>query len=177
MRKLMKALSLSVLVIAAARVAGAQDAVFDASGFHQNREYFTQAPFEHVDTVTGNLILTFTDLAISGSGGTELRFQRTYNSKQGGGWTFGLAGVPWVLGDQWPPPQGIQESTWATIRMADGSGYPRFLCGTIIWHDRSQVTVISRAAIACLDSVSLRRLDLRPPLLLRVGDGFAGFGG
>jgi YD repeat-containing protein len=74
-------------------VAQGSDPTFDASGFQKGRDTFSQLPFEHVDTLTGNLILTFTDVALPGNAGLDLRFQRTYNSKSGL-WTFGLAGVP-----------------------------------------------------------------------------------
>jgi hypothetical protein len=55
--------------------------VFDATGFQQNRDYFSQLPFEHIDTLTGGLVLTFTDLMLPGNAGRELRIQRAYNSK------------------------------------------------------------------------------------------------
>jgi len=85
-----------VFFLAAATLASAQEeAAFEATGFQQNRDYFTQQPFEHIDTLSGNLILTFTDLVLPGNAGRELRFQRTYNSKSAA-WTFGLAGLPWA---------------------------------------------------------------------------------
>ena len=71
----------------------AQDPTFDAKGFQKGRDTFSQLPFEHVDALTGNLILTFTDFVLPGNAGFDVRFQRTYNSKSGQ-WTFGLAGVP-----------------------------------------------------------------------------------
>ena len=57
------------------------DDLFDARGFVQNRPYFGQTPVEHVDPVTGNVLLTFTDLVLPGNAGFDLRIQRTYNSK------------------------------------------------------------------------------------------------
>ena len=66
--------------------------VLDATGLQQNRDYFSEMPFEHIDTLTGSLVLTFTDLVLPGNAGRELRFQRTYNSKTGK-WSFGLAGI------------------------------------------------------------------------------------
>ena len=56
-------------------------AVFDERGFKPNREYFSQLPYEHIDPLTGNLLLTFTDLVLPGNAGFDLRIQRTYNSK------------------------------------------------------------------------------------------------
>ena len=61
--------------------AWAADPVIDGKGFGPNRELVSQLPFEHVDPMTGNLLLTFTDLELPGNGGFDLRIQRTYNSK------------------------------------------------------------------------------------------------
>jgi YD repeat-containing protein len=67
--------------VLAAASAGAADPVFDNMGFSANRELVSQLPFEHVDPMTGNLLLTFTDLELPGNAGFNLRIQRTYNSK------------------------------------------------------------------------------------------------
>jgi YD repeat-containing protein len=68
-------------LIAAASAARAADPVIDNRGFAQNREMVSELPFEHVDPMTGNLLLTFTDLVLPGNAGFDLRIQRTYNSK------------------------------------------------------------------------------------------------
>jgi YD repeat-containing protein len=81
------------------------DQVFDAWGFNQNRDYFSQLPYEHIDPMTGNLLLTFTDVVLPGNAGFDLRIQRTYNSKiyrdyNDKGDTLGedsWAGVGWTL--------------------------------------------------------------------------------
>ena len=70
----------AVAVLAAAS-AGAADPVIDNMGFSPNRELVSQLPFEHIDPMTGNLLLTFTDLELPGNAGFDLRIQRTYNSK------------------------------------------------------------------------------------------------
>ncbi len=57
------------------------DPVFDNKGFNPNREFVSQLPFEHIDPMTGNLLLTYTDLELPGNAGFNLRIQRTYNSK------------------------------------------------------------------------------------------------
>ncbi|MGC4081281.1 MAG: hypothetical protein QM736_03985 [Vicinamibacterales bacterium] len=49
--------------------------VFAAKGFQQNRDYFSQEPTEAFDTLTGNLILTYTLLALPGNGGHEQRLE------------------------------------------------------------------------------------------------------
>src|SRR5262245_21071439 len=86
--------------------ADAADPYFDARGFQPNRDLFSELPFEHVDPMTGNLLLTFTDLVLPGNAGFDLRIQRTYNSKiygtysNGGGFTLdedSWAGIGWRL--------------------------------------------------------------------------------
>jgi RHS repeat-associated protein len=73
-------------------------------GLHAERNYFSPESFEHFDTLSGNLVLTFTDLVLPGNAGRTLRIQRTYNNQaatQFGPttgspptrWTFGLAGM------------------------------------------------------------------------------------
>ena len=68
------------MLLSAARFAQAQT-VFGDKGFQTTREYFTQLPYEHIDPMTGNLLLTFTDLVLPGNAGFDLKVQRTYNSK------------------------------------------------------------------------------------------------
>jgi YD repeat-containing protein len=106
--------SFVVLVIGVANEASPQsDPLFEATGVQAHRDYFSQLPFEHVDPVSGAVVLTFTDLVLPGSGGRDLVFQRTYNSKgQFGGapgrWSFGIAGVPLWVEDSWPAfPESI----------------------------------------------------------------------
>lgn len=55
--------------------AQSSDPIFDAAGFQQHRDYFSATPSEHIDTLTGSLILTNTDLVLPGNAGRELRFQ------------------------------------------------------------------------------------------------------
>lgn len=86
----------------------AADPTFDAKGFNPNRAGFQGFPFERIDPLTGNLMLSFTDLVLPGDGGLDLVIQRTYNSKiytdyfnltvdadswAGVGWTFHLGKV------------------------------------------------------------------------------------
>lgn len=72
-------LVLGLLAGAAAPVPA--DEVLDERGFNPTRVTFGGLPYEHVDPLTGNLLLTFTDLTLPGNGGFDLRIQRTYNSK------------------------------------------------------------------------------------------------
>ena len=80
----------------------AADPVYDARGFDPEREFLSQPPYEHVDPMTGNLLLTFTDLVLPGNAGFDLRIQRTYNSKAYAEYTsFG--------------PTGFREDSWAGV--------------------------------------------------------------
>src|SRR5687767_666419 len=97
---------IAVLGMAAlAGPAGAADPIFDARGFSPVRDYFNQLPYEHIDPMTGNVLLTATDLVLPGNAGFDLRIQRTYNSKiyrdyQTLGGTLdedSWAGVGWTL--------------------------------------------------------------------------------
>jgi len=55
--------------------------VIDAGGFQQNRDYVTQLSYEHVDVMTGGLILTFTEIELPGGPGLDLQFQRKRSTK------------------------------------------------------------------------------------------------
>ena len=118
--------------------------VFDARGLNAKRGSENPLPFEHIDPLTGNLTLTFTDLTLPGDGGFDLRLQRTYNSKihtdqtfgaldsdswAGVGWTFHLGRVATTSGDA---PLAVE--------MPDGSShklYPNFvdLTGRFVTRD------------------------------------------
>ena len=96
---------LALLLLAAPALPAAHP-VFDARGFDPEREFLSELPFEHVDPMTGNLLLTFTDLVLPGNAGFDLRVQRTYNSKiyenySTGGWVGfredSWAGIGWQL--------------------------------------------------------------------------------
>jgi YD repeat-containing protein len=99
---------------------GQEHPVADAKGFQTNRDYFSQVPFEHIDTATGALILTFTDLVLPGHMGRDLKFQRTYNSKDDQ-WTFGLAGyILYIYEPGFPPVGADPEGFSPTLYSADG---------------------------------------------------------
>lgn len=73
-------------------------------GFQHDQAYIGALPFEHIDTGSGNLLLTFTDVALPGYNGMDLTFQRTFNSANLS-WTFGLARYPYrVWQPDGPPP-------------------------------------------------------------------------
>lgn len=85
-----------VLLCAVASHAAAQDPVYDVNGAQRGRAYFATLPWEAIDTVTGNVVLSFTDLALPGDAGSGLSVVRTYNSRDGV-WRFGIAGAPLKL--------------------------------------------------------------------------------
>ncbi len=103
---------------------------FNANGFDQNRDYFSGLPAEHIDPMTGNLILTFTDLVLPGNAGFDLKIQRVYNSKiyrnfHSMGDTLGEdspAGVGWSIHlGRVLDPEGSP-----VIEMSDGSRHPAY---------------------------------------------------
>jgi YD repeat-containing protein len=102
------------------------DPVFSASGLMKDRDYFSDIDFEHIDTLNGNLVMTFTDLLLPGQAGMDLRFQRTFNSNVGDNrtpeWRFGIAGVPMTI--EYPDGPTIDAAFFPTIVMADGARHP-----------------------------------------------------
>ena len=115
------------LPVAAVAQSNGPDDVFDAAGAQANRDYFKQLDFEYIDTLSGGVVLSFTDVTLPGPPGLEVAFQRHYNSKTG--WTYGLAGVPmWIEANPGDPPNldpnltPRSPSDWLPrLRMADGS--------------------------------------------------------
>jgi YD repeat-containing protein len=107
---------------------GGADPELDSLGFKENRSYLSLLPFEHIDTATGGVILTFDTLVLAGNAGFNLAFRHTYNSKEG--WTSGIAGIPLRVSPARPfidlnpaPPPGTP-LPWVLPRftgMADGS--------------------------------------------------------
>src|SRR6185436_14824463 len=86
------AVCLTGLFVLAPSVAFATDP-YDQSGAPYGRGFFAPLPFERIDTVTGNVFLSFTDLVLPGNAGLNLSVVRTYNSRTGR-WRFGIGGAP-----------------------------------------------------------------------------------
>ena len=82
-------------------IASAADPIYDLKGAQPGRDYFSSLPFEKVDTISGNVIFTYTDLHVPGDAGMDLDIVRTYNS-QDGKWYVGVAGAPRKLGFRLP---------------------------------------------------------------------------
>jgi hypothetical protein len=120
-----------MLLAAMGSVADAASPVFDSRGFNRNREFFSELPYEHIDTLNGNLLLTFTDLVLPGNAGFDLKILRTYNSKiyrdnGPGGVSNTLredswAGVGWEL-HMGRVFHGLStDSSYPVVEMPDGS--------------------------------------------------------
>jgi len=85
-------LGLAVLA-STSTIASASDPVYDEVGNQYGRGYFAPLPFERIDTVTGNVFLSFTDLVLPGNAGFNISVLRTYNSKDAR-WHFGIGQAP-----------------------------------------------------------------------------------
>jgi YD repeat-containing protein len=72
---------LAVLALAALPTASGAQNLFGESGFSASHGTYAALPYEHVDPLSGNLIVVVTDLALPGNAGLDLRVTRTYNSK------------------------------------------------------------------------------------------------
>jgi YD repeat-containing protein len=55
--------------------------LFGDSGFSSSHGSYSSVPYEHVDPLSGNLIVVVSDLSLPGNAGFDLRVTRTYNSK------------------------------------------------------------------------------------------------
>jgi len=117
-------------VLAWTTVASAQTGPVTAeNGFQPNRDYLALQPFEAIDTASGNLVLTFTDLELPANGGRALTFNRVFNNTpmfQEPQWRFGISGVPLQVVQPNIPASAqilntiISERSWAPkLKMPD----------------------------------------------------------
>ena len=72
---------LVLLLLALTAAAHAQSSPFLQRGAPVARDTHTAFPYEHVDPLSGNLLLVTTDLALPGNAGFDLAVTRVYNSK------------------------------------------------------------------------------------------------
>jgi hypothetical protein len=135
---LWKRLLLVIALMALPHVALAQGGpnLLQAKGYVAEHNWFSPFDWEHFDAVTGNIMLTFTDLTLPGNGGRELRFQRVFNSHRRpddkSGWQFGFPGMVMKILEKGDPPDyldfqdDISGITLYTPRfiMADGAEHP-----------------------------------------------------
>jgi YD repeat-containing protein len=126
-------------------------------GFQRDQAYFGLFPFEHLDTGSGNLLLTFADWHLPGYSGLDLVFQRTFNSASG--WTFGLAGFPMkVLRPDGPPgapgdPEFFDPNDLPAILTVDGGSQRT-------WWDGDAVAPVFWTADFWRYHIQGRRLEL-----------------
>jgi YD repeat-containing protein len=105
----------------------------DELGLQPNRQYVQLLPFERIDTATGNVLLTFSDMTLRGNNGWDLSFERGFNNQVSGPgalpWRFGIAGVPMRVVEKVRPTNSqnivqtiVGERQWAPyFELVDGS--------------------------------------------------------
>ena len=74
---------------------------------------FSQFPWEHIDTFSGNVVLSFTDLVLPGNAGFNLAIQRTWNANDSASrWNWGVGPTLHATGVFYDP---------STLTLPDGS--------------------------------------------------------
>ena len=146
------ALLLASIAIAT-NAAGQTTLEFDRVGVQQHRDYLGLLPFEQLDTQSGNIILTFSDLVLPGNAGHDLRFQFTFNGNAYGPgvnpWSFGLAGVPMrVRQEQSWPTSAVTNTLDGTrlitpiLEMADGGERRTVFTQFPVYFDHTTMNVV-----------------------------------
>lgn len=107
---------LVTLLMAGPAKVQAQDAAA-ALGIGDTHGSLSFAPWEKIDTYTGNVLLSFTDLDLPGNAGFNLTVRRYCNSKNGFGCylDYGFPGVATT------PSLGVPVRAYPIIVMPDGS--------------------------------------------------------
>jgi YD repeat-containing protein len=127
-------LALLVAITSSASVASAQT-VFDQNGFGAGRGTYSALPYEHVDPLSGNLIVVTTDLSLPGNNGLDVTVQRVYNSAvyphyaNQGDTTLGedsWAGIGWRLHFGRVLHEDDNALGATRIEMGDGSTHPLY---------------------------------------------------
>ena len=121
----------------------AQDSpnLLQSKGYDATHNWFSPFDWEHFDAVSGNIMLTFTDLSLPGNAGRQLQFARVFNSNYGvddqSRWRFGFPGMVMKIIEKQDPPNGfdfqddiyrITQNTPVFI-MADGAEHPTAYMG------------------------------------------------
>jgi RHS repeat-associated protein len=127
---------------------------FGLASARAERGSFSHMPFERVDPISGNLTLSFTDLALPGNAGMDLRITRTYSHQRDGDqWKFSFVGVPTLA--------MIPSSGDPSLYNADGSqellhagvvdGY-RITTGLAKWETSTRTLYLPNGWIATYDA-------------------------
>jgi hypothetical protein len=112
MRRLVAVVLACAFALALAATASAQGADPQrALGVVAQHGSFSLLPWEHIDTYTGNVLLSFTDLVLPGNAGFNLTVQRTYNSN--GGWR-------WAVAPEWYVSSPADPNAYPVLRDTDG---------------------------------------------------------
>jgi hypothetical protein len=108
--------------------------LFGDSGFSPSHGSYSSVPYEHVDPLSGNLIVVVTDLALPGNAGLDLRVTCSYNSKFHGDFENGdfaldertPLGVGWRLHFGRVLHADSTQSGQTIIETPDGGGQPLY---------------------------------------------------
>jgi len=134
-------IAFAVVLLTIATIAESQSTTteFDRVGEQPNRDYLKLQPFERLDSLSGNVVVTLPIFTLPGNAGRDLQFELTYNTNSGRSvllpdnrlilapWTFGVRGVPFRINDQAPPGSPISDNIEDTrgitplIVMGDGA--------------------------------------------------------
>jgi YD repeat-containing protein len=126
-------LSIICLVAIAANADAQSGSVVEENGAQPNRSYLALLPFESIDTSSGNVMLSFTDLELPGNGGRALRFDRFFSNGLGTilsdrRWRFSISGLPMRVqglstADNGVPGDSIllNQTYCPALQMADGT--------------------------------------------------------
>src|SRR6516164_9736797 len=106
--KILVLVSLIQLARPAGALAQAGPDLLQTKGFVAEHNWFSPFDWEHFDAVTGNIMLTFSDLSLPGNAGRQLQFARVFNSNYGvddqSRWRFGFPGMVMKIIEKQDPP-------------------------------------------------------------------------
>ncbi len=112
---LVVAVAVAVAVLGAPVASGqtAEPRELTAKGHVPIHGSFSQFPWEHIDTFSGNVVLSFTDLVLRGNAGFTLAIQRTWNANDiSSRWHWGVGPTLQFAGGSSDP---------AALTLPDGS--------------------------------------------------------
>jgi hypothetical protein len=118
----MAALTVAAVLLCARAAHGQSTEASDlkALGHVPTHGTFSQFPWESIDTLTSNVVLSFRDLVLPGRAGFELAIQRTWNANElpATGWRWGVG--PELTVDGTPgahPPGGLSLPDGSSLQL------------------------------------------------------------